>query len=303
MSAFDVASLREHLTELKRRAKVVVASFVVLLLIFIAVPADPESLLSFNGTYVTFVAFFLQRIKSDILPANWILIANRLNEPLEVFLVGSVIFALLFNMPIFAYETFRFIDPALTKDERGMVYPFVISSSALFAFGCLFGYLFLAKALIVALSPFFVATGANPYIDLSDFFFVVFLTVVLSGVAFTIPVFIFILLRFGVVDPSFFKKNRIIIWFVTYIFTAIVTPDGGPLLDLILFVPIIVMVEVAVFLGGRYRRRVERRTGAGSGSGSGVAGAVTLQVAKCRYCSADLDPNSLFCPNCGRAKS
>ena len=50
-----------------------------------------------------------------------------------------------------------------------MIYPFVASTSALFLVGLLFGYFVLAKFLIIALSPFFVATQITPllprYID------------------------------------------------------------------------------------------------------------------------------------------
>lgn len=299
MSQLDLMSMREHLGELKRRLKVVFASYVVLLLIFIAVPANPATVFSNNGNYVTFVSFFILRIRADILPSSWVLIANGVSEPLEVFLVASLIFAFVFNLPISAYELFRYIDPALKPEERRAVYPFVTASSVLFAIGCLFGYYFLAKALVTALTPFFVETSASPYLDLASFYFVVFLIILMSGVSFTIPAFIFVLLRFGVVDVTFFKKNRLIIWFVAYIFCAVVTPDGGPLLDLALFIPVIIMIEGAVFLGSMFRRNKPQPTGESqTGGGSGTA-----QVLLCKYCSAPLSPDSAFCPNCGKSRS
>src|SRR6266850_5035325 len=105
-------------------------------------PAEPSSMLSLTGTYEPFVGFFLARVKLDLLPAGWSLIPGNLSSPLEVYLVASAILAAIFNSPIFAYEVMRFVSPALTDKEKGLLYPFVASSSALFIVGALFGYFF-----------------------------------------------------------------------------------------------------------------------------------------------------------------
>ena len=233
-----------------------------------------------------FVAFFLARVKLNLLPAGWTLIATNLSEPLEVYLVASVILAFLFNSPIFAYETMRFVSPALTEKEKGLLYPFVLASSTLFVVGVLFGYFLLAKFLFIALAPFFATAQAQPYIDVSNFYFIVFLTVGMSGIAFTSPVYVFMLIRFGVISPEAFRRNRVVIWIIVYIATAIITPDGGPVLDIILFVPVIVLLELAVFLGGRSLRSRQRDT--------------AVEEAKCKYCGTKLG-GATFCPSCGRS--
>jgi len=279
-------NIGEHLDELKHRLKVSFLSYVGLLAIFMLAPAEPAKAVTLTGTYVPFVAFFLARVKLDLLPAGWTLIANNLSEPLEVYLVASVILAAVFNSPIFAYETMRFVSPALTEKEKGLLYPFVVSSTTLFVVGVLFGYFLLAKFLFIALAPFFATAQATPFIDVSNFYFIVFLTIGMSGVAFTTPVYVFMLIRFRVLSPQTFRKNRVIIWVIVYIATAIITPDGGPVLDLILFVPIIVMLEIAVWLGGR----------------SIKGGGEPQEQDKCKYCGASLG-GATFCPSCGRSSA
>jgi sec-independent protein translocase protein TatC len=264
--------------------KIAFLSYVGLLAILLLAPAEPAKAITFTGTYVPFVAFFLARVKIDLLPAGWSLFANNLSEPLEVYLVASVVLAAVFNSPIFAYETMKFITPALTDKEKGLLYPFVVASSALFTVGVLFGYFLLAKFLFIALAPFIQTAQATPLIDVANFYFVVFLTVGMSGIAFTTPVYVFMLIRFRVLSPQTFRKNRVIIWVVVYIATAIITPDGGPILDIILFVPIIVMLELAVFLGARSIKNLE----------------APPEPDKCKYCGAKLG-GATFCPNCGRA--
>ncbi len=282
----DSLNIMEHLGELKHRLKIAFLSYLAILAVFLLAPAEPSKALTFTGTYVPFVAFFLARVKLDLLPAGWTLMANNLSEPLEVYLVASVILAAVFNSPIFAYETMRFVSPALTEKEKGLLYPFVASSTALFVVGVLFGYFLLAKFLFIALSPFFVTAQATPIVDVSNFYFVVFLTIGMSGIAFTTPVYVFMLIRFKVFSPQTYRKNRVIIWVVTYIATALITPDGGPVLDIILFLPIILLLELAVWLGGRSIRKLESPS----------------DPDKCRYCGASLG-GATFCPSCGRSAS
>jgi Tat protein translocase TatC len=313
-------SLREHLSELKHRFKITFTSFVVILAALLVVPEDPAALLS--GGYNSFrplIGFFIQSVDKQLLPPTWTLIAaGGLSEPLEIYLVASVLFALIFNGPIFAYEVIRFISPALNERERRLIYPFVGAASGLFAFGVVFGYLFLAKFLLVALSPFFITTKVSPFVDAGSFYFTVFLTIAMAGFAFTVPVYVYTLIDFGVIQAAAFRKNRLVIWAVTYIATAIITPDGGPLLDVILFLPLVTLLEIAVFLGGRSRANALKKQGASERPSEPAPSApptpstttslpapivvpapATQRV--CAYCKNYLAPGVVFCPNCGRA--
>src|SRR3989475_5832109 len=278
----------EHLGELRKRFKVVFLTLLVIFVILLLVPRNPYEFLTLTGTYNPLVSIFLDRIVQDILPAGWTLIGFHVNEGLEIVLVASLVLAVAFDIPVIAYETFRFIDPALKENERKLVYPFVISSSILFLVGLAFGYFILAKFLLIALTPFFVAGHLELTIEGADFYYVVFLTVFFSGVAFTIPIFVYLIIRFGIVEASFFSKNRLYIWFGTYIVTAVITPDGGPVLDVILFFPVIALLELAVFMGKRFRRGETRAASTGR---------------RCSYCDSPLDPSQVFCTKCGKANA
>lgn len=248
-------SIREHFSELKRRAKIVFYSFGILFVAFLAIPADPSTALGAvtggGGTYVPLIAFFMARIKLELLPPHWVLIGLTVNSALEVYLIACVVFAAIFNSPILAYEVIKFIGPGLKENEKKLIYPFVTANALLFIGGALFGFFFLAHFLLIALGPFFGATGLYPTISGLDFYTIVVITVGMSAIAFTIPVYVYTLIRLGIVQASTFRKNRVVIWAITYILCAIVTPDGGPLLDVLLFVPIIALLELSVFLGGR----------------------------------------------------
>lgn len=236
--------------------------------------------------YATPVSVFLQPVVHDTLPPGWALVPFTVGASLEILLVAALILGLAVDMPLIAYEVYRFVDPALKEEERAMVYPVVFSSTLLFVVGILFGYFILAKFVFAAMAPFYSAVGLSQpyYIAASDFYSIVFLSVLFNGLAFTTPVFTYLLMKFDVIDPRFFSKNRVLIWAVTYIVTAFITPDGGPLLDVILFVPVITLLEISVVLGRR-----------------GVPKNLRLETPKCKFCGAEFFPRRSFCSECGKA--
>ena len=291
----------EHIDELRKRLRVVAISFLVILLILILFPANPLNAIQNPGQYVslqflqnTVIAAFLGRVKTDLLPAGWTLLAAKgIGEPMEIYFVAALIMTVAFDMPVIAYETYKFIDPALNEKERALIYPFVTSTSVLFVVGLLFGYFALAKFLILALAPFFVSTQTAFLIDAGAFYYVIFLIIGATGASFTSPVFVYTLIRLRVLSADFFSKNRLIIWFVIWVVTGLfLTPDGGPLLDIIVFVPIVAMVEIAVALGRRSVRDLPPRS---QGETKREGGLV------CPHCGAHLGTPMLFCEKCGRS--
>jgi len=266
--------------------------------VLILSPSNPVQSLQNPGQYLnlsfiqnTVVAAFLGRVVHDLLPSNWVLIgATGIGEGMEIYFVAALILALALDMPVLAYETFRFVDPGLTEGERKLLYPFVGSTTALFLVGLLFGYYFLAKFLIFALAPFYLATQISFQVDAAAFYYVVFLIIGATGVAFTSPVFVYTLIRLRVLEANFFSRNRVIIWLAIWVITGLfLTPDGGPLLDFVIFIPIVALVEIAVALGRRSVREDEGRA------------EKPRRVLKCPSCGAALDRPMLFCRNCGKS--
>jgi sec-independent protein translocase protein TatC len=299
----------EHISELRSRLKIVALSFLIIFVVLVLFPANPAQAAQNPGQYLslafiqnTVIASFLHRITFDILPLPctaglpatpgcWQLIAAKgIGEGMEIYFVAALILTLALDMPILAYETYRFIDPALKETERTMIYPFVLSTSTLFVVGLLFGYFVLAKFLIIALAPFFVATQITYQIDAGAFYYVVFLIIGATGVSFTSPVFVYTLIRLRVLSADFFSKNRVVIWFVIWVVTGLfLTPDGGPLLDIVIFVPIVAMVEIAVALGRRSVRGMEPPS------------SQPTRELKCPYCGKTLSRPMLFCEHCGKS--
>jgi sec-independent protein translocase protein TatC len=286
----------EHVNELRARLREVAIVFAIVLVVLIFFPADPAYQFQHLEQYInlqflahTVIAAFILSIKTYILPHTWTLIAaTGIGEGMEIYFVAALLLSLVLSMPIIAYETYKFVDPALKENERKLVYPFVAATSSLFIVGVLFGFFVLAKFLVIALAPFLTAAGISFQIDAASFYYVIFLIIGATGASFTAPVFIYALISLRVIDAEFFSRNRLIVWLVIWVIAGLfLTPDGGPLLDIVLFVPLVALVEIAVFLA---KRRVR-----------GQPEVVPKNV--CPYCSARLAKGNHFCPKCGRFSS
>ena len=280
----------DHVNELAKRLKVVLYVLVVSTIIFMVFPSDLSSLSNPLQFYDPLVALILRQIRAQMLPPNVRLIGYELTVPMELYLIASFIMGFAVSIPVLAYEIYRFVDPALYPHERKAVYPFVLSFTALFAVGATFGYKILTPFMIWALFPFFTAVGAEQIISIMDFYNMVFVSTVLSGLIFTWPVFFVLLVRFGVLQTSMISNNRKYVYAAMYVITAFVTPDGGPLADLMLFIPMVVLTETAVYFG----RRIEKSRP--------VTVEPTKTVVRCRFCAAEIEPERAFCGHCGKAQ-
>jgi len=301
-----LSSIYVHLNELRDRLKVAFLSFLIILIVLVFFPSNPAYALANLGQYTTLaflehtvVAQFLQDIVSYILPSNWTLIgANGIGEGMEIYFVAALLFAAVIDMPVIAYETYRFVDPALKPEERKLIYPFIVAATGLFVAGVLFGYFVLAKLLVIALSPFYVSAGISFQVDASAFYYVTLLIIGATGLSFTAPVFVYSLIRLRVLSADLFTKNRVIVWFILWVITGLIlTPDGGPLLDLVIFIPIVTMVEIAVWLG---RRSVRGKVQPTQPASPPPPPALPAREVKCPSCGKTQSKPALFCEYCGR---
>jgi sec-independent protein translocase protein TatC len=288
-----VGTIWDHMNELAVRLRWVFYSLIATTVFFMSFPANLSFMQNPLVMYDPMIALVLQQIVKDVLPKGVTLIAGEITAPLEIYMVGSFVLALAASTPVIAYEIYKYVDPALRPEERSAIFPFVGSFTVLFLTGAVFGYKVLAPFMVWAMVPFFNIAGATPFIYAMDFYQLVFVTAVASGFAFTMPVFFVLLVKFGILRTNFITTRRRYIYAGMYVVTALVTPDGGPLGDIALFVPMIVLLEIAVLFGKRYEKnRPESFRPLLEKSSSG----------KCRFCGALLASDTSFCPACGRSQ-
>ena len=286
-------TLLEHLMELKDRLKVcliTIGVLTILLLVFPGQLTSPEELLYM---YKPLVSLILDWINSMVRPQALELFAGTITAPLEVYFIAALIFALIFSSPVVGYEIFKYIDPALYPHERRMIYPFLAAFLGLFAAGLGFGLYVITPFTFKAMLIFFPYTGVTlPGITIMDFYTTILVVTLATGVVFTTPVILVLLVRVGLISTRSVERNRKWIYGAMYIVAAIITPDGGMFTNLILLGVFVGLLEGGILVAKRYEKRREKEE---------EVEEVEIPTDRCRFCGKPLG-GRIFCPYCKRSQ-
>jgi sec-independent protein translocase protein TatC len=235
----------------------------------------------------------LTYIAAMFLPPGTQLFASSMSDPITLYAYAALVFAIGITLPIFAYEAYKFIDPALFPHERKAIFPFVSIVTVLFVFGAIFGFFFLAPQFIQGFVPFYTAVNAMEIFPIMDFYNTIFFTVIVSGVIFMIPAFFVLFVRFGILHTKTITKQRKYIYAGLAVAAMLISPGATPQGDLFLFLALLVLVEVSVFVGKRYERKL------GNGDTQSLI-SKWFSPPTCRFCHAEINENAQNCPKCKR---
>ncbi len=282
-----------HLTEFLKRMKIVLATFLVALFIMLVLPSNSD-FFAMTTNYKPLMSVLLVYIGNMFLPADAKLFATSMSDPITLYVYAALVFAIGITLPIFAYEAYKFIDPALYPHERKAVFPFVAIVFALFVVGAIFGFFFLAPSFIQGFIPFYSAVNALELFPIMDFYGMIFFTIIISGVLFTIPAFFVLLVKFGVVHTKSITKKRKYVYAGLGIAAMLISPGATPQGNLYLFLAMVLLIELSIFAGKRYEHKK------GIVNEQSMLSKWFSPVKSCKYCQAEIEQNSEFCPNCNR---
>jgi sec-independent protein translocase protein TatC len=281
-----------HVAEFIKRMKIVLAVFVVSLFIMLILPGNSDFFATTNN-YKPLMSVLLVYIANMFLPHGAELFANSMSDPITLYAYAAVVFAIGITLPVFAYEAYKFIDPALYPHERKAIFPFVSIVTVLFVIGSIFGFFFLAPSFIQGFLPFYNAVNAVELFPIMDFYNIVFFTIIVSGILFTIPAFFVVLVKFGIVHTNSVTKHREYIYAGLAIAAMLISPGATPIGDLYLFLALLVLVEVSLFVGKRYEKKM------GNANSQSLL-SKWFSGPTCRFCHSAIEENQLYCPKCKR---
>jgi sec-independent protein translocase protein TatC len=219
----------EHISELRKR----------LIKSVIAVGVGTVVAFVFNEQILDWLVAPYRAINPDATLATF-RVTEAFSVVMRISLWGGVILA----SPIITYQLWRFIEPALSPREKRWVIPSVSVLVFLFLAGIGVGYFALERGLVFlldfggdVLQP---VIGADYYLKFAMRFLLVF------GVAFQFPVFLFVAAAFGVVKSSWLRSERRWAAVIILVIAAVVTPTGDPLTLLLLSVPLYILYELTI---------------------------------------------------------
>lgn len=175
-----------------------------------------------------------------------------LTTRLRVAFYGGIILAL----PVVLWQVWKFVVPALHKNEKRYALGFVLSSILLFATGGAIAFTTLEKALEFLIN--WAGADVDQVFQVTAYIRLVTLMVVAFGVGFTIPVLLVFLELLGVLTPQALLGAWRYAVVGTFLVAAAITPSGDPISLLALSVPMILLYFVAVLIGWFVQRRRRR---------------------------------------------
>ena len=174
------------------------------------------------------------------------------------FLGGAIIAA-----PFILYQIWLFISPGMYANEKRYVWPFMTATIGLFMCGAWFGYHWVLPGAIRVLVLDF-GKRFHPILTIEDYT-QFFLAVILGlGICFELPILIFFLALFGIVDAKFLLKHIRYAILIIFLISAIICPLPDPFSMCLFASPMLVLyilgVAVAYWVHPSRRKAKEAKT-------------------------------------------
>jgi len=246
----------EHLDELRKRliysAITLMVGFAVCftyseqLLALLRLPLDHQIRLSFTTPIFEFI--------KSATPVTLIFIS-----PAEAFwahLKIAIVAAIIFSCPVIITEVWLFIKPALYKDERRTVAPFIIFSILLFIVGLAFCTLIVLPFALDFLLNYKTA-GITAMLTLERYIDFMLKFILAFGAIFQTPIIILVLIKLNIITTETLKKNRKYAVLVAFIVAAVLTPTPDIFNQCLMALPLMLLYEISIIFANIFYREKE----------------------------------------------
>ena len=233
----EEATLVEHLGELRSR---------LLISLFTLAPA-----------FAVAFAFQEQLIEwlSKPLPDDKKLVTLGVVEPFTTAVKVSLAVAIAVTLPVLLYQLWAFLAPALEANIQRTVAVFATFATVLFAIGVAFSY-FVVMPRALSFLTNFNEDVFQVQIRASYYFSFVTLTMLATGLAFQMPIFILALVRLRILTAAKLRRNRRLGIAAMLVF-AILLPTVDPVSLALEFFPLLFLFEFSIWIASFMEKRWE----------------------------------------------
>jgi len=250
----DEQPIWEHLDELAKRLRRILFSVAAATILLASLPSDLGRLAKLDfSNYRPMISAVIEIIQNRLLPDEVNLIAFTWLDTFYIYIIVAVALGTLVSLPVIAHEIYQFIRPALFPTERKSVFGFVSVFTMLFVMGAIYAYFILLPTTFRVLLRFVQQTRIAPLFSVRDFFNIVAFGLLGSGVFYTFPLMIFILVKFDLMEVQTLRENRKQIFVGLLIVTAVLTPDPTPLSMILMVIPFYLLYELTIQIVGRMK--------------------------------------------------
>ena len=178
---------------------------------------------------------------------------NGILGPFNLQVKIALLTGLIVSAPVWIYQIWAFITPALHKKERRVAITFAAIATPLFSTGAFLAYLILPHAVHVLLG--FTPNNLRNLIRFDEYLDFVLHLILIFGIAFVLPLFLVALNLLGVLSGKSILKPWRLAVFLCFIFTAAFTPTPDPITMTLLAIPLCFLY----FASGLFAMLVDRR--------------------------------------------
>ncbi|MBK5481946.1 twin-arginine translocase subunit TatC [Peribacillus sp. TH16] len=181
------------------------------------------------------------------------------SEILWVYFMISGVIAIALTIPIAAYQTWLFVKPALSENERKTTLTYIPGLFILFIAGLSFGYFVVYPTVLGFLLSLSEGQFETMFTSEKYFKFMINLTLPF-GFLFEIPLVVMFLTSLGVINPMILSKARKISYFLLVVVAILITPPDF-MSDILVTVPLLVLYEFSVTLSKIvYRKKLKQQS-------------------------------------------
>ena len=230
-------AIREHLMALR---KVLIVCFAAIAVGFVA---------AFYFIIDPLLKWITAPIEARGVQVIYTAVSEALTTKLKVSLVSGIVLA----FPIIIWQVWTFIKPALYPKERRSFRVFFFFALMLFLLGIVFCY---ASVFFLAID-FFMISGENlatPMLSLDKYINFLFGFLLPFGVAFMLPVFIYITTRIGLTTPQMLSSKRKYVILGIFVLAAILTPPDV-VSQIMLGLPMLLLYEIGIIISRMVKKR------------------------------------------------
>ena len=187
------------------------------------------------------------------------LIVTTAPESFTLYVTVSLYSAIALSIPMLLLQIWGFISPALYKNERSYVTPFIALSTVSFVLGAAFAYYILFPPAL----NYLLGLGEDFRLLLraSDYFDFITLIMLAMGIIFQMPAVTYVLARIGIISAGLLARSWKIALVVILIVAAVVSPTGD-IPNLMLFaLPMMVLYVFSIFIAWFFGKKRTTDTG------------------------------------------
>jgi sec-independent protein translocase protein TatC len=187
------------------------------------------------------------------------LIFTALQETFFTYLRVALFTSLFISLPFILIQIWIFVAPGLYRNEKTVVYPYLLATPVLFLIGAGLVYYFIMPLAIKFFLSFesIGGDGALPIqleAKVNEYLSLVMRLIFAFGFCFQLPVILTLLARVGFVGSAGLRKNRKFVIIGVFTIAAILTPPD-PISQIGLGIPILLLYEISIFAVGFIEKR------------------------------------------------